>query len=110
MHLRAAVVALDLYDEAGDGIYAIAAGLEAQMAKTCAPNKALPTHLAHPQSCQVQRLRRGWVRRTGQRIIKMNAINHDFDNHPTPTAVDIVVARWRETAIKPALACTILPH
>lgn len=35
----------------------------------------------------------------------MNAINHDFDHHVTPTAKDIVVARWRETAIKPALAC-----
>ncbi|MGJ8628317.1 MAG: hypothetical protein ACSHXB_15260 [Sulfitobacter sp.] len=32
LKLRAAVVALDLDDEAGDGIYAIAAGLEAQMA------------------------------------------------------------------------------
>lgn len=32
LKLRAAVVELDLDDEAGDGIYAIAAGLEAQMA------------------------------------------------------------------------------
>lgn len=33
----------------------------------------------------------------------MNATNHDFDRYPTPTAKDIILARWREKFIKPAL-------